>query len=189
VRASINTIVQRRTAVASTLSAYESFIPDHPLDSRALSLLAPDVRTEVEAIHAGLSQATFNVPSRLLQKMMAWERMFVAAGGLLGSGVDPWGTGVLPGVGDLRNYELLLQAGFEAPVVVQIMTLNGARILGEDARIGSLTPGKHADLFVVRGDPTATPSDIYNVVTVFRDGVGYDSAKLRDAAKGKVGVN
>ena len=33
------------------------------------------------------------------------------------------------------------------------------------------------------------PSNIYNVVTVFRDGVGYDSLKLRDAAKGKVGVN
>ena len=189
VQASIRTIVQHRTAVASTLSAYESFIPDHPLDPRGVELLAPDTRAEVEATHAELPRAAFNVPQRLLQKMMAWERMFVAAGGLLGSGVDPWGTGVLPGVGDLRNYELFIQAGFEPTQAIQIMTLNGARILGEDDRIGSLQPGKRADLFIVRGDPLTTPSNIYNVVTVFRDGVGYDSLKLRDAAKGKVGVN
>jgi imidazolonepropionase-like amidohydrolase len=187
--ASIRTIVEHGTAVVSTLSAYESFIPDHPLDPRALDLLAPDTRTEVEAIHADLPHAAFNVPPRLLQKMMVWERMFVAAGGLLGSGVDPWGTGLLPGVGDLRNYELLIQAGFAPAQVIQIMTLNGARILGEDDRIGSITTGKRADLFVVFGDPITTPSDIYNVVTVFREGLGYDSLKLRDAAKGRVGVN
>jgi imidazolonepropionase-like amidohydrolase len=96
---------------------------------------------------------------------------------------------VLPGFGDVRNYELFIQAGFEPTEAIQIMTLNGARILGGDDRIGSLQPGKRADLFVVRGDPLTTPSNIYNVVTVFRDGVGYDSLKLRDAAKGKVGVN
>ena len=52
------------------------------------------------------------MPPRLLAKMMQWERDFVAAGGLLGAGSDPWGTGFLPGFGNLRNYELLLEAGF-----------------------------------------------------------------------------
>jgi len=83
----------------------------------------------------------------------------------------------------------LVQAGFAPEQAIRIMTLNGARILGEDDRIGSLAPGKHADLAVVRGDPLRTPADMYNVVTVFRDGRGYDSVKLRDAAKGKVGIN
>ena len=121
--------------------------------------------------------------------MMEWERAFVAAGGLLGSGSDPWGTGLLPGLGNLRNYELLVEAGFTPEQVIQIMTLNGARILGEDAHLGSIAPGKLADLIVVSGDPLRTPGDIYNVVTVFRDGVGYDSMRLREAAKGKVGLN
>jgi len=80
VQASIPTIVQHRTAVASTLSAYESFIPDHPLDPRGVELLAPDTRAEVETTHAELPRAAFNIPQRLLHKMMAWERMFVAAG-------------------------------------------------------------------------------------------------------------
>ena len=69
------------------------------------------------------------------------------------------------------------------------MTLNGARILGEEHSVGSIAVGKRADLMVIRGDPLRTPADIYNVVTVFKDGLGYDSVKLRDAARGKVGVN
>ena len=120
---------------------------------------------------------------------MAWERDFVAAGGLLGAGCDPWGTGFLPGLGNLRNYELLVEAGFTPEKAVQIMTLNGARILGMDAETGSVAAGKTADLMIVRGDPVATPSAIYDVVTVFRDGVGFDSARLRDAAKGHVGID
>jgi imidazolonepropionase-like amidohydrolase len=68
------------------------------------------------------------------------------------------------------------------------MTLNRARILHEDARIGSIVRGKAADLVVIRGDSVATPAQIYEVTLVFRDGLGYDSARLRDAARGKVGV-
>jgi imidazolonepropionase-like amidohydrolase len=189
VQATIRTLVQNGTAVASTLAAYESFIPDHTLDPRGLDLLAADTRKEVESIHAGMPQATFNVPRRLLHKMMAWERAFVAAGGLLGAGVDPWGTGVLPGLGDLRNYELLMETGFPPEQAIQIMTLNGARILGEEARVGSIAAGKRADLVVVRGDPLRAPAEIYNVVTVFKDGIGFDPDKLREAARGKVGID
>jgi hypothetical protein len=109
-------------------------------------------------------------------------------GRLLGAGSDPWGTGFLPGFGNLRNYELLVEAGFPPEQAIGILTLNGARILGEEDRIGSIVPGKAADLVVIRGDPVATPSAIYEVTTVFRDGVGYDSARLRDFARGKVGV-
>jgi imidazolonepropionase-like amidohydrolase len=69
------------------------------------------------------------------------------------------------------------------------VTYNGARILGEEARLGSIEPGKIADLVVIRGDPVRTAADIYGVVTVFKDGIGYDSARLREAAKGRVGVS
>jgi imidazolonepropionase-like amidohydrolase len=188
VRESIRRIVAAGTPVVSTLGVYESFIPGHALDPRALEMLAPAARAEVEATHAGLATSSFNVPERLLEKMMRWERMFVDAGGLLGAGSDPWGTGFLPGYGNLRNYELLVRAGFTPEQAIQVMTLNGARILGEEARIGSIAPGRAADLVVIRGDPVATPSDIYEVTTVFRDGVGYDSARLRDFARGKVGI-
>lgn len=190
VQESIRQIVAHGAAVVSTLGVYETFMPGRArLDSAAMEMLDAEVRKEVEATHAGLAQGGLTVPDRLLRRMMDWERVFVAQGGLLGAGSDPWGTGFLPGFGNLRNYELLIEAGFSAEQAVQIITLNGARILGQEERFGSIAAGKVADLVVIRGDPVARPADVYSVVTVFKDGVGYDSMRLRQAARGRVGAN
>ncbi|HEX6324196.1 MAG TPA: amidohydrolase family protein [Vicinamibacterales bacterium] len=188
VQANIRALAATKTAVVSTLAVYETFVPGRArLDPAGLAFLDPDVRTEVEANHKALAESGLVVPPRLLKKMMQWERDFVAAGGLLGAGSDPWGTGLLPGLGNLRNVELLVEAGFTPEQAIAICTLNGARILGHDGRTGSIAPGKAADLIVIRGNPARTPADIYNVVTVFKDGVGYDSAALKRAAAATVG--
>jgi imidazolonepropionase-like amidohydrolase len=107
---------------------------------------------------------------------------------LLAAGVDPTGNGgALPGFGDQRNFELLIEAGFTPVEAIQIMTGNGAKVLGAFDKFGSVTAGKLADLVVIQGDPVATPADIRKVSIVFKDGVGYDSAKLIDAVKSMVG--
>ena len=188
-RESIRKIVAGGSAVVSTLGVYETFDPERArLRPDAMAMLAPATRREVEENHARVAARGFTVPTRLLKKMMEWERMFVAAGGVLGAGSDPWGTGYLPGFGNLRNYELLVEAGFTAERAVQIMTLKGARRLGVDRELGSIAPGKLADLVVIQGDPIRAPGEIYRVVTVFKGGAGYDSGRLRAAARGKVGV-
>ncbi len=116
------------------------------------------------------------------------ERAFVAAGGLLLAGPDPTGAGnVLPGFGDQRAIELLVEAGFTPLEAIRIGTLNGATYLGLEDRIGSIAPGKHADLIVVRGDPSRNIADIENVEIIFKDGVGYDSAALLASVKGRYG--
>ena len=190
VREDIRRIVATGAAVVSTLAVYESFsLTRARIDTGELAMLAPSIRREVEETHANLAQSSFIVPDRLLKKMMQWEREFVAAGGLLGAGCDPWGTGFLPGYGDLRNYELLIEAGFTPPQVVQIMTLNGARILGEQQRIGSIARGKAADLVVMRGNLVTDAGAIRNITVVFRDGYGYDPEKLRDEVRGKLGAH
>jgi imidazolonepropionase-like amidohydrolase len=107
---------------------------------------------------------------------------------LLVAGVDPWGNGSLPGYGDLRNFELLVEAGFTPEEAIQVMSANGAKLLGELDRRGTIEPGKAADLAVIRGNPVRTPADIYNMTIVFKDGVGYDSAKLIESVKGKIGM-
>ena len=61
-------------------------------------------------------------------------------------------------------------------------------MLGVDDRLGTIAAGKTADLVVIRGDPVARPAEIRNVVTVFKDGIGYDSAKLIESVRGTVGV-
>jgi imidazolonepropionase-like amidohydrolase len=83
---------------------------------------------------------------------------------------------------------LLIEAGFPPVEAIRIMSLNGAKILGVDDRLGSIAAGKLADLLVIKGNPIATPSDIRNVTIVFKDGVGYDSAKLLASVKGLVGI-
>jgi imidazolonepropionase-like amidohydrolase len=184
----IREIVASGAAAVSTLGVYETFSPQRArLDPRAMEMLGPATRLEVEANHAGIGEGPFVVPVRLLENMMKWERAFVEAGGLLGAGSDPWGTGYLPGFGNLRNYEMLREARFGAEEAIQIMTLNGARILGVEDAFGSVEVGKVADLVVIDGNPVAEPAEIYEVVTVFKDGYGYDSVRLREASKGKIG--
>jgi imidazolonepropionase-like amidohydrolase len=116
------------------------------------------------------------------------ERAFVAAGGLLLAGPDPTGDGgTLPGYGDQREVELLVQAGFTPLEAIKIATLNGAAYLGRDKQIGSIAPGKNADLVIVKGDPSKDINDIENTEIIFKDGVGYDSQKLLDSVKGRYG--
>ena len=60
--------------------------------------------------------------------------------------------------------------------------------MGELNRIGTIAPGKQADLVVIKGDPSKKIEDIENVEIVFKDGVGYDSAKLIQSVEGMVGT-
>jgi imidazolonepropionase-like amidohydrolase len=60
--------------------------------------------------------------------------------------------------------------------------------LGVDKEVGSLMPGKQADIMLVKGDPSSKIVDIENVELVFKDGVGWDSKKLIDSVKGQVGI-
>ena len=70
---------------------------------------------------------------------------------------------------------------------IKIATLNGATYMGRQDQIGSIAPGKNADLVVVKGNPASKIDDIEKVEIVFKDGVGYDSQKLLDSVKGRYG--
>ena len=94
---------------------------------------------------------------------------------------------MIPGFGDQREVELLAEAGFTPVEAIRIATLNGAIYLSVADRIGSIAAGKNADPFIVKGNPAANIGDIENVITVFKDGVGYDSAKLLQSVKGRFG--
>ena len=120
---------------------------------------------------------------------MQFERAFAAAGGMLLAGCDPTGNGgVLAGYGDQRGVELLVEAGFTPVEAIRIATMNGAQFLGEAERIGSIAPGKLADLVLVEGDPSKRIADVEKVEIVFKDGVGYDPGKLIDSVRGTVGL-
>jgi Amidohydrolase family len=129
-----------------------------------------------------------NRRATLFARELVLEHRFVQSGGTLLAGPDPTGDGhVLPGFGDQREIELLVQAGFTPVEAIKIATLNGAQYLGRDKQIGSIAVGKNADLVVVRGDPSTKIDDIENVVLVFKDGLGFDAPKLLESVKGRYG--
>jgi len=182
-------LVRHHVAVTSTLPVFEQQVALHaPLQPRVMEVLTPEAREAY--LYARNARATRPNPQfeQAFRNDLGLERQFVAAGGLLLAGPDPTGNGgVVPGFGDQREVELLVEAGFTPVEAIRIATLNGATFLGLADRIGTVAPGKDADLVVVKGDPASRIADIEQVEITFRDGVGYDSAKLIASVKGRYG--
>jgi imidazolonepropionase-like amidohydrolase len=185
----IAALVAHHVAVTSTLPVFELGVPGRPpAQRRALEAMASAARDSYLTFR-GLLDPANPTPAKLFRSEMDFERAFAAAGGLLLAGPDPTGAGgVLPGFGDQREIELLVEAGFSPVQAIQIGTQNGARFLGRERDIGTIAAGKRADLILVRGDPAAHIEDIENVVVVFKDGQGYDPARLIEAVRGQVGI-
>jgi len=199
VQQTIRELVAHHVAVTSTLPVFEMFLPDRPsLQQRMLDALSPDARAAFLANKVRVGDSAFlrqrygtetSPWPALLKKEMQFERAFVEAGGLLLAGEDPTGIGgVIAGYGDQREVELLVEAGLTPVEAIRIASFNGAQFMGEADRIGSIVPGKQADLVVIHGDPSANIADIEKVETVFKDGIGYDSAKLINSVRGLVGL-
>jgi imidazolonepropionase-like amidohydrolase len=193
----IRALVTKNVAITSTLPVFEAGsaplsqsgigAASALLNPRVLNVMSTDARVRYLTARARVSSDPGNVA--LLRKAMDFERAFVKAGGLLIAGLDPTGNGgIVAGFGDLREVELLVEAGFTPLEAIKIASFNGAKFLGEDAHIGSIAIGKQADLMIVRGNPAMNISEIEKVEIVFKDGVGYDSEKLIQSVQGLVGI-
>ncbi len=188
VQALIHELIAHHVAVTSTLPVFEASLPGRPkLQTRVLDAMAAESEQSYLVARA---RVPLDTPmTSLFKKEQEFELAFAKAGGLLLGGPDPTGNGgVLPGFGDQREVELLVEAGFTPVEAIQIYTMNGATYLGQQDHIGSIAVGKQADLVLIKGDPSKKIDDIENVETVFKDGVGYDSQKLIDSVRGQVGI-
>jgi len=187
VRQTIRELIQHKVAVTSTLAVFE-VAP--PLQPRFLDALSPTAALLYLSGRDRLPEQVRAGSALRIKKELEFERAFVTAGGLLVAGCDPTGNGsALAGFGDQRNIELLVDGGFTPVEAIQIATLNGAKFLGLDDRIGSIAAGKQADLVVLDGNPGKQIADIEKVQIVFRDGIGFDSAKLIESVRGQVGLH
>ena len=189
----IKLLVDHHVAVTSTLPVFAQSVPLHePLQARQMDVMTPQAK-EAYLFSRNLTASRADTQrakdfARAYKNDLGLERQFVAAGGLLIAGPDPTGNGgTIPGFADQRELELLVEAGFTPLEAIKIGTLNGATYLGLADRIGTIAAGKNADLFIVKGNPAANINDVENVITVFKDGVGYDSAKLLQSVKGRFG--
>jgi imidazolonepropionase-like amidohydrolase len=187
----IRDLVSHHVAVTSTLAVFEISVPNRPALRkmlRAKDALSPQGWSTYLRVRSSIAEENNPLSAVSLQKEMQFERDFVKAGGLLLAGCDPTSFGgVLPGFGDQRGIELLVDAGFTPVEAIHIATQNGAKFLGESENIGSIAAGKAADLVVLSGNPAQNIDDIENVQLVFKDGIGFDPAKLIQSVQGLVG--
>jgi imidazolonepropionase-like amidohydrolase len=188
VRSLIAELVRHRVALTSTLTVFETFVPGRALPP-GLDVLDPQLRVQFEARHAATAANTSSTFGSLFAKARSMELAFARAGGLLLAGTDPTGGGgVIPGYSNQHELELLVEGGFTPLEAIRIGTLNGATFLGRADRVGSIAVGKDADLVVIAGDPATRIADVRNVQIVFKQGIGYDPAKLIESVRGKVGL-
>src|ERR1700687_28909 len=187
-RSLIAELVRHRVALTSTLTVFETFVPGRALPP-GLDVLEPQLPAQFEQRHAATAANTSSNFGLLFAKARSMELAFARAGGLLLAGTDPTGGGgVIPGYSNQHELELLVEGGFTPLEAISIGTLNGATFLGRADRVGSIAVGKDADLVVVAGDPATRIADVRNVQIVFKQGIGYDPAKLVESVRGKVGL-
>ncbi|HIG43227.1 MAG: amidohydrolase family protein [bacterium] len=122
---------------------------------------------------------------RVLELMTLYE-----SGGenLLIIGTDePVYTNLLPGFAYHRELLAMTYAGLPPAVVLKAATINGAQALGIEDRLGSIEPGKLADLVVVRGNPVDDIKAARDIKYVIKQGIVHDPKLLLRSAEGKIG--
>lgn len=182
-------LVQKKVAITSTLPVFEPYTGREIIPGGGDSALLPQIREKLEKQY---NATVGKDPSStaMFKKEMAWEKMFVDMGGRLMAGIDPTGAGrVIPGYANRHSLELLVEAGFSFAQAVKICSLNAAEYLGRDKEIGTIAIGKRADFVLMNGNPEQDIKNVRNTELVFKNGIGYDSKKIFESAKGKVGMH
>ena len=184
-------LVERNVALTSTLTVFETFTPGRPIaPPEALELLVPQLRESYVARWSQIAAQKENAWSSIFPKEMAWEKRFVEMGGMLVAGTDPTGYGgVIPGFSNVRQVELLEEAGFPRAQALRIATLNGAIFLGIERDVGSIEDGKRADLVLYEGSLAADPQALRRIVWTMKAGTAYDAKKILASLKGQVGFH
>jgi enamidase len=177
-------LVQKKVAYTSTLP-----VGDTARNSPGIEVLAPDVRALFENNRRTPKSSPDAPMSPRLKQSIDFAKAFYDKGGLLLVGTDPTGGGgVVPGFANQTAIELMVEGGFTFEQAIKASTMNGATYLNRANLIGSITPGKQADLVLIDGNPSRNVRDIRKVQVVFKEGVGYDPTKLIESVRGKAGL-
>jgi imidazolonepropionase-like amidohydrolase len=189
----IQFLIDKKVGITSSLAVFEGATTTQPRPNEdLLNAMSPDTRDYYLKNFAAIKSAI--IPwdyDKAFINSAKMEKLFYEMGGLLTVGTDPTGNGgILAGYGTWRAIELLVEADAFTPLeAIKIATLNGAKALGFEQTIGTIEMGKSADLLIIDGDPSKNVSDIRKVQYVFKSGVGFNSKKLFESVKGKVGFN
>ncbi|MGI9626079.1 MAG: amidohydrolase family protein [Longimicrobiales bacterium] len=183
--------VDQGTYFNATMSAYdywagkEAQVYDYWHDER--SFLTPFARGEIEA---RLPREPLGQFERIYYQKRLSLKLFYDAGGAdqitLGTDHPSWGEW-WSGFGVHRELHAMVLAGLPNVVALRAGTINAARAFGVSHRLGTIEPGKYADLVVVRGDPLSRITDTRESTVVIKAGQVYDPAALFESVRGMMG--
>jgi imidazolonepropionase-like amidohydrolase len=188
VRAFIQLLKEHKIVLDPTLSIFEGMFDDRPGKMAAGYAAVADAMPA--QVRRGFLYGGLQVPDgqdqryqESFQRMLDMEKTLYDAGIPIVAGTDS-----LAGFTLHRELELYVKAGIPAEKVLQLATLGAARVVKRDAELGSIAPGKLADVLLVNGNPATHISDIRRVKTVVRDGVVFQVADM-DRALGVIPVH
>ncbi|HEV2705014.1 MAG TPA: amidohydrolase family protein, partial [Pyrinomonadaceae bacterium] len=178
VRAFIKLLKDRKVVVDPTVSVFEGMFTDRPGKMSAsyaavADRLPPQVRRGFLAGGLPVPEGKDERYRESAKALLRMVKMLYDAGIPIVAGTD-----ALPGFALHRELELYAEAGIPAAEVLRLATLGAARVMKRDGELGSVAPGKLADLILVEGNPAERISDIRRVSLVVKDGHVYETAAL-----------
>jgi imidazolonepropionase-like amidohydrolase len=177
----VNLLVEHHTTLDITLATFEGMFNGRP------GKVAPDFVPIIDRLPAQVRRQALSeglpVTAENDQRYKdSWVALLKMTKKLFDAGVPILaGTDAMAGVMLHRELELEVQAGIPAAKALQNATWLAASVLKQEATIGSIRPGKRADLLLVEGDPTQHISDIRRGRLVLKGGVVFEPAKLYSA--------
>ena len=178
VRQFIQLLRDRHVTLDPTLSIFESMFLDRP------GVMAVGFRTVADRLPVQVRRSflagNLPVPPGMDGKYRAsWKKRLAFIQELYLAGIPiEAGTDSMAGFALHRELEIDAEAGIPAPEVLRLATLGAARIMGFEYQLGSVRPGKLADVVLIDGDPSARISDVRKTVITVKDGLVYRPAEL-----------
>jgi imidazolonepropionase-like amidohydrolase len=181
VQSFIKLLQNHHTALDPTMSIFEDMFVGHA--GKVPRGFQPVAGRLPPRIRRGLMSGGLKPPPGMEERYrQSFKKMMELVGVMYRAGIPiEDGTDSMAGFALHRELELDVQAGIPANKVMQDATLGAARIMKLDGDLGSIAPGKLADLTLVNGDPVANISDIRKTALVVKDGILYKPEELYSA--------
>ena len=182
IKAILGAMVNKRIYHDPTMVAFESlYVPENGDLSPSY---APFVGTLPPTTERGFRTGGFAVPKDLTRAdyRASWAKMVGLLGRMHQAGVPIVAGTDGAGIELIHELEIYMQAGFSAADALAAATIVPARLVGQDAKTGSVKVGKAADLALVEGDPSVRIGDLRQTRVVMLDGKLLDADALRAAA-------
>jgi imidazolonepropionase-like amidohydrolase len=184
-------LIEKKVTLTYTPNPFEPFTDREVVPGGAAEALAPYLRDQMQTIYdQNIATKDDSLRTRAFRKEMKRVLKFHELGGKITVGTDPTGSGkTIAGYANRHLIEMLIETGFPLEEAIRLATRNGAEYLGIDDETGTVAVGKKADLILIDGDLTQDISNIRKTQLVFKNGVGFDSKKIFESVKGKIGLD